>query len=70
MKNIKTLEKKLDVKDVKCADCMYYYKYSTPMKGFCTRMHRHSSEARNICTKTQWYSEMCILNAAMDAQFK
>lgn len=70
MENFKNLEKKLDVKDVACKDCIYYYKYSTPMKGYCTRLSKHSSEVRQFCTKTQWYVEMCTLSAAVDAQFK
>lgn len=70
MENFKSLEKKLDVKDVECKDCIYYYRYNTPSHGYCTRMNRHSSEVRELCTKTQWYAEMCVMTAAVDAQFK
>ena len=70
MKDIKQLEKSINVKDVQCKDCMNYYRYSTPMKGYCTRFSKYSSEVRPFCTKTQWYTEMCILNAAIDAQLK
>ena len=70
METIKTLGKKIDVKDVKCEDCMKFYKYHTPMHGFCTRLGKHSAECRNFCTKTQWYAEMCTLNALIDAQLE
>lgn len=69
MKNLKQLEKRIDVKDVDCANCIHYYRYTTPMKGYCDRFNKHSSECRALCVKTQWYAEMCVLNAAVDAQF-
>ena len=70
METIKNLEKTLDVKDVECKDCFKFYKYSTPMHGFCTRFGKHSSECRALCEKTQWYAEMCVLNSAIDYKLK
>lgn len=70
MNSIQNLEKNLDVKDVDCKDCIKFYKYSTKMHGYCTRFGKHSSECRPFCEKTQWYTEMCILNAAVDSQLK
>jgi hypothetical protein len=67
---IKTVGKSIDIKDVSCENCMKFYRYHTPMYGFCTRYSKHSAECRNFCVKTQWYAEMCALNAAIDEQLK
>lgn len=61
--------KDLNVKDVPCNACIRCKSlFGLYGAGYCTRLCMDCDSARNICIKTQWYAEMCTMNALLDRE--
>lgn len=50
--------KTVTVKEVPCSACIHQRAYT-----HCRKFHRDCCDARSSCTKTKWYTEMCVLTA-------
>jgi hypothetical protein len=71
MKNFEKQQQTLNVKDIPCAKCIKFKNILGLFDGgYCTRLCIEAPSARNICVKTQWYAEMCTMDALLEAGMK
>jgi len=61
----------VDLKDVSCRECPFVLsgdnaiKFAEPM---CLRLQKSCEHARPICTRTQFYEELCAISVVIDVQ--
>ena len=71
MKDIISSGKNLNVRDVACSQCIRCKSlFGLYGSGYCTRLCMDCDTARSICEKSQWYVEMCTMNAVLDSELK
>lgn len=69
MKNVNDVKNSVNVTDVPCNACIRCKNlFGLYGAGYCTRLCMDCDSARNICIKTQWYAEMCTMNALLDRE--
>lgn len=71
MKNFEKTQQSLNVKDIPCNKCIKFKDILGLFDGgYCTRLCVEANAARNICIKTQWYAEMCTMDAVIESGLK
>lgn len=71
MKNFEKNQQALNVKDISCNKCIKFKDILGLFDGgYCTRLCVDANAARNICIKTQWYAEMCTMDAVIESGLK
>lgn len=71
MEKIINSNKDISVKDIPCSQCMKCKSlFGLYGDGYCVRLCMDCDKARPICEKSQWYVEMCTMNAILDSTLK
>lgn len=61
------MKTKTVIRDVACENCMYGIRINSD-DLYCKRLNKSCDVCRNYCVKTNWYAQMCFLNARLDAK--
>ena len=71
MKELLKRAKTLNIKDIPCIKCIRC-KIIPGFRedGYCTRFHGSAASVRKLCVKTEWYVEMCTMDAMLESEMK